>query len=410
LTGNGTDWQSANTFVVSPEQTASYTLYAKTSAGCTATAENATTVTVNPLPTGFTLSSATICADGLATLTVTQEETGVVTPAVYSLTGNNWQEETTFEVNPGATTVYPLYAKTAAGCSATGAAAGTVTVNQLPEPPVISDVDRCGTGDVTLTACTSSGEPLTYTWIVGGDAPLTNANGTLTVPSMNQSTTYSVMATNAAGCNSMVQTAAITIRSAPTLVSRSGKDVTYVSTGIDGTHLIYDTYNVTEVTVEGLPAGLTGELSGTTFAISGITDSLGVYEYTVTANDVLCDVSVQASGAIQTLANFVILDPVASWWSAVYECSKLGEGWQLPEIGKHKFATYCPPLMEHARYDGYVTVWYRRYDSTARCSSTKVSCDFTCYWDPYYLIYDVDYDRGYNSAVERWTLCVQWAG
>ena len=57
LTGNGSDWQAATTFVVTPAASTYYTLYVKSTAGCTATKADAATVTVNALPT-ITLTSA----------------------------------------------------------------------------------------------------------------------------------------------------------------------------------------------------------------------------------------------------------------------------------------------------------------------------------------------------------------
>jgi uncharacterized protein (TIGR02145 family) len=61
---NNSTWQTAKTFKVTPSSNASYTLYVKTSAGCSATKNNATTVKVNTVPNITKQPASTITCTG----------------------------------------------------------------------------------------------------------------------------------------------------------------------------------------------------------------------------------------------------------------------------------------------------------------------------------------------------------
>jgi hypothetical protein len=165
---DNTNWQTATTFSVNPTATTYYTLYVKSTAGCTATKANAATVTVNPVPTSLSLTSATICNGQSATLTAS-----TTNAASYSLNGSTWQTATTFVVSSTATQTYTLYAKSSAGCTASKTSAGSVTVVATPATPNLTATDGtiCEGSAITFTAAGGSGS---YTW--SGDVSAANGN------------------------------------------------------------------------------------------------------------------------------------------------------------------------------------------------------------------------------------------
>jgi hypothetical protein len=149
-------WQTTTAFNVTPGANASYTLYVKTAAGCSATKTNAATVAVNPAPTNliFTAAPAAICNGESTTLTAS-----ATNGYQYSRDNNTWQTTTKFNVTPGANASYTLYVKTAAGCSATKTNAATVTVNPLPTNLTLtaSPAAICNGTSTTLTASATNG-------------------------------------------------------------------------------------------------------------------------------------------------------------------------------------------------------------------------------------------------------------
>lgn len=108
-------------FTVSPAADASYTVVVANSSGCIATAS--AIITVNPVPTP-SLSSATICAGQLASLTTTGGTS-------YTLLGSNEVNSTgLFTVSPVADASYTVVVGNSSGCSNT--AMSTVTVQPVP--------------------------------------------------------------------------------------------------------------------------------------------------------------------------------------------------------------------------------------------------------------------------------------
>jgi hypothetical protein len=145
---DGTNWQPEAVFYVKPDANASYTLYAKTEEGCVGSVADAAVVTVNPLPTGLTLtaSSASICYGASTTLTAS-----ATNGYEFSLDNNAWRTTTAFNVTPTSTTAYTLYVRSTAGCTATLPNAAAVTVGQpnaLDCPPTRLPGCRSNRADV----------------------------------------------------------------------------------------------------------------------------------------------------------------------------------------------------------------------------------------------------------------------
>ena len=141
---------------------------AKTENGITCYSDYSTeqTVYVNALPYNLSLSSSIICPGQSATLTATANNA-----ASYSLTGNvsDWQTASTFEVNPASTQNYTLHAMSAAGCTATVADAGNVTVGYTPAGTTVTVENFCpDPGAATATSwyiadLRETNNPQTYT-------------------------------------------------------------------------------------------------------------------------------------------------------------------------------------------------------------------------------------------------------
>ncbi|MBA4854104.1 PA14 domain-containing protein, partial [Emticicia sp. BO119] len=165
--------------------------------------------------------------------------------------------------------VYTVTVTNAAGCTETATA--SVLVTAIPSAPTGSDVVRCGTGTVTLTAsgCSSG----TYTWFANATTSTSLATGTTyTTPGISSTTTYYVSCT-VNGCVSPGRGAINAIvtspPSAPDVVngSRCGTgSVALSASGCSGTYAWYT------ATTGGSSIG-----SGSTFNTPGISSTTTYY-------------------------------------------------------------------------------------------------------------------------------------
>jgi hypothetical protein len=204
--------------------------------------------------------------------------------------GCQWQSECTYSEAKtytvssydigGKVTVWAK-AKTVDGCvDSTSMAILSVA---YPDKPTVNDVERCGAGTVTLAATNSPTGAMTYTWIVGEETPQTTESGSLTTSLPEGSTTYSVMATNATGCNSPVQTGTVNVHAVPTLKLASGSNNITVATNTQITPVIYSTTYAATATVTGPPTGVTGAWENGEFKVSGAPSAVGYSTCTVRA-------------------------------------------------------------------------------------------------------------------------------
>ncbi len=178
-----------------PGATATYTVVATGSNGCTNS--TAVTVTVNPVPTvGSTVSPA---ASGCAGTSFTLSGTGA---SNYTLTGGVTNG---IPFVPGSTATYAVTG-TSSGCSATN----TVTITILPRPSVSFTANPsltvCAGTSVTLTGTGAS----TYSWTGG------ISNGVSFLPTGTNN--YTVTGTGANGCTNS-QTAIVIANQKPTVGS-----------------------------------------------------------------------------------------------------------------------------------------------------------------------------------------------
>jgi len=146
------------------------------------------TVFVNPLPT-ITSSDVSICQGSMAILTASGASSYIWSPSTYlsSTTGS-------------VVTSLPFTLSGVQGYSVTGTDVNNCTntvlvniyVNALPTIAVSSDITICNGSGTTLTASSTGGVALTYSWIpIEG---LNNKTGSIVIASPTMQTYYQVNA------------------------------------------------------------------------------------------------------------------------------------------------------------------------------------------------------------------------
>jgi hypothetical protein len=149
-------------------------------------------------PTALTLAASpeTICAGEPATLTASA--TGAV---AYSLDGSSWQAEAKFKVTPSSSTAHTLYAQTVEGCVATLPNVAVVTVNPVPDPPIMDGGGtQCSPGTITATAAGPGGTGIRW-----------DNNSTTSARTVTETGTYYAVTTSDAGCESSTATITVTV-------------------------------------------------------------------------------------------------------------------------------------------------------------------------------------------------------
>ena len=203
-TSFGTSTNTVNT------GTLTATTYFRCYVGCTASGLSDSayyTITVNPNPaptvTTTPTSPITACAGSTVTITANGADTYSWSPA----TGLSTTTGSTVDVTPTAPTTYTIIGTDAFGC--TGTRTITVNVSNAPVFNVFANRTSVCDGDTTLLRAFTQGGPggfgTQYAWSTG-------ATGNTTIVTVNGPTTYTVTATNQAGCSS---TDSITINTVP---------------------------------------------------------------------------------------------------------------------------------------------------------------------------------------------------
>ncbi|GAB2515272.1 hypothetical protein GCM10027085_01380 [Spirosoma aerophilum] len=190
--------QSSPVNIATGVSAGTYSVTATNSSGCSSSATG--TITVNPLPV-VTLSSATICTGQTASLTATAGY------ATYIFSAGLTQTSTPNVATATTAGTYSVTAISAAGCIGVSSGAGTITVNTLPSVSLTSATICAGqTATLTATAGLAS-----YRFSAG----LTQT-GTSNVATGTTAGTYSVTATNTAGCSASA-TGSLTVNPVPAL-------------------------------------------------------------------------------------------------------------------------------------------------------------------------------------------------
>jgi hypothetical protein len=207
----------------SPTVTTFYTVVATDVNGCTAT--GSAIIIVSPLPV-FQATGDTICAGSTAMIS-----------ASGNASAYDWQPGSlpgdSLSVTPSATTTYTVTAFSAAGCTAVDSA--LVIVNALPSLTLLGDSICEGSAGIMY----ATGSASMYSWNPG------NFTGPVVTDSPLSTTTYTVTATDANGCQS-ADVVTMVVNSLPS-----------VSVSSFGTHCVDDgSFQLTG----GSPAG--GSYSG----------------------------------------------------------------------------------------------------------------------------------------------------
>ena len=134
---------TGTSYTFNANNTTTYYVTVRNTAGCESTPRVAVTATVNPLPNvTVTASPAAVCAGASSTLTAN------------GATSYSWSNEATgaaITVTPAETTTYTVNGTDANNCS--NSASVTVTVNPEPGVPTVTNPTVCkGTGSAPLTA------------------------------------------------------------------------------------------------------------------------------------------------------------------------------------------------------------------------------------------------------------------
>lgn len=193
---------------VSPTSSTTYYLEVINSDNClSSTTRTPVTITVNPTPSGTTLSASndTICQGDATTLTATGATGGSVFYNFYDQSsGGTLLGASPLTVTPSVTTTYYLETNNSNGCtSSAGRMPITVTVNPTPTPAAVTVTNDtiCQGESTTISATGSTGGAVQYDFydqLTGGNLI---GNSPLTV-SPTASTTYYLEVINANGCKS----------------------------------------------------------------------------------------------------------------------------------------------------------------------------------------------------------------
>ncbi|MBL7726744.1 MAG: S8 family serine peptidase [Dinghuibacter sp.] len=197
-TGTAYQWSNGATtqsiVVNGPIGAANYSVQVTQAGGCVSSSAN-TQVTVNANPT------ATITASGPTTFCEPNNVTLTASAGSSWLWSNGATTQSITLSSPSATGNYTVRVTNANGCFTNSAATG-ITINPRPVVSLsASPYTRLYPGlSTTLSASVSPSGTYTYSWVKNG-AAMPSITGSSTVVSLGGLGSYSVTATNAAGCS-----------------------------------------------------------------------------------------------------------------------------------------------------------------------------------------------------------------
>ncbi len=206
-TGSGQQyWYSASTggtllftgsSFTTPSISSTTTYYVETGGTCRSS-RTAVQAVINPIPAAPSAADVSRCGPGTITLTATSPE------QVYwydQAAGGNQLGIGSSYTSPVLSSSTTYYAETGNTCRSARTAVQAIISSQ-PAPPSASDVSRCGTGTVTLSA--SGAGVISWFAASSGGSALASGN-TFVTPLISTTTTYYAEANN--GCTSASRTA-----------------------------------------------------------------------------------------------------------------------------------------------------------------------------------------------------------
>jgi hypothetical protein len=211
----GTPLATGNTYPT-PSLTATTTYYVDaTNNGCTTAARTAVTATINAIPSILSTTPGSRCGTGSVTLGATASA-GTINWYSSPSGGSSLGTGTSFATPSITLTTTYFVDATASGCTTAARTAVTATVTPLPTITGITPGSRCGIGNVTLGATSSSG---TVNWYAAASGGTSLGTGTsFTTPLISVTTTYYAEAITVNGCTSLSRTAVTaTVNNAPAM-------------------------------------------------------------------------------------------------------------------------------------------------------------------------------------------------
>jgi hypothetical protein len=193
-------------------------------AGCLSVSRLTVTATVNALPAAPAATGATRCGPGALLLTSTAPSGGSVAWYDVEFGGTALATTTSYTTaSISATKIYYVASRiTATGCVSATRTVVTATITATPEPPTASDVSRCGTGPLILTATPPTGATVAWFAAATGGTALSTANP-YTTASISTTRSYYVESRFGTTCVSTSRTAVLAtinpIPAAPTGVT-----------------------------------------------------------------------------------------------------------------------------------------------------------------------------------------------
>ena len=251
-----------------------------------------------------------------SSITWATNTTGLWTDSTANTTAYTNQIAGTVYANPSTTQTYTATATATNTC--TTSATSTLTVNPQPQGSLTANGPFCTTGDGQLTWTATAGIG-PYTVVYNDGTANRTATGVVsgtpfavfTTP-VTSTTTYTLVSVTDSSTTTCARTtgftgssATITINPVHTisLTSGSSTQLLCINTALV-TNIVY-TFNggATGAGVSGLPSGMSGAVSGSTFTISGTPTASGTFNYTVTTSGNGCTVAT-ATGTI-TVSNVI---------------------------------------------------------------------------------------------------------
>ena len=236
----GSSFNSTNTYTANVTETTSYWVSAVSPQNCEG--ERAEVVaTVNEIPQAPSGNGGVRCGTGSVSLSASATTSGsfnwyeTQASAVSLFTGVNFNTPSISE-----TTSYWVDFTNANGCTSPRTEV-IATVNEIPTEPVVSDVERCSSGQVTISA-SGSVSGVTYNWYDNSSGGSSLFTGNEFTTNVTVSRSYYVSSTSPEGC-----------------VSANRTKVDVIVNSLPGEPVVFDASSCgagdIELTVGGTPSG-----------------------------------------------------------------------------------------------------------------------------------------------------------